>query len=374
MKINLILITLLVIILLNSCNSDEEAGPSTPVKFDLADAKAILFRSPYSEKGTSSNGRTASSGSSNLFKIDSEGKVSSIIDSVDIELARTFSEGLYVETTGGRKFYVKLDNTFVEIKENVGNLVGANDNGDLVFSDVSILRSTSITVEKLQTSLDYPLVQFISGNLAVIRDENIYQIYDTVTKLRYNIGGCNGPGMVSIDNNKALIKDCQNKILIDMSTGERFDADISSWNGESLRLKDGVIVLSQSLTQEGNYSDFAMGHINSVGKLTLLSNKIFKPGDSCASCGQPNTTLFGGDNFLVVKELDQISIFDRSNNEITTILNGLNVIKLSFNNDIIYYLAEDNLGNSIIGIYDIITEENTLVENEISFDDIATFE
>ena len=168
---------LLIVTFFVSCDS-EDAEPDTPlnpdtpvnINFDLSDAQAIVF-----QEAGAANGRTATSESTNLFKVDSDGNVSSVIDSIEVTLARTFSQGLYVEISDGqtsniRRFYVLLDNSYEEIEDEIGGeYKGENENGDLIFSDVSILRANSLAVEKLQTTLDFPTVQSISGNLAIIR-------------------------------------------------------------------------------------------------------------------------------------------------------------------------------------------------------------
>ena len=376
---------LMIVTFFVSCDS-EDAEPDTPlnpdtpvnINFDLSDAQAIVF-----QEAGAANGRTATSESTNLFKVDSDGNVSSVIDSIEVTLARTFSQGLYVEISDGqtlniRRFYVLLDNSYEEIEDEIGGKYkGENENGDLIFSDVSILRANSLAVEKLQTTLDFPTVQSISGNLAIIRDNAIFQIFNTVTNIRYNVNGCNGPRIEAFNgSSKAIINDCSDEILIDMNDGSRTEVgNLRSWNNESLRVSDGIVVLSQGISVGSDLNDFGLGHIDQNGNFTILTDNVFQPGASvCSNCGDPNSVLFGTDQYLIVRELNKISVVDRSNdNAINSILNGFNVTKMSLEGNLIYYLAEDNMGNPITGIYNITNEENQILDNQTMYDDIQTF-
>ena len=365
------------ILTLISCESPEsEPEKETNIKFDLSNAKAILI-----QDNSSSNGRTINNNDGNLFKIDDQGNISSVIDSVKVTFVRAFSQGLYVELVDEResiirKFYVELDNSFTEIQDEIGLYKGENENGDLIFSDVSILRANSITVEKLQTTLDFPTVQSVSGNLAIITDNSIFQIFNTVTNARYNVNGCNGPRIQSFEGgSKAIIDDCSSQILIDMSNGERTESELDGWNHESLKVNDGVVVLSQGISDIGDFSNYALGYLDQEAKLTVLTDNVFQPGSSfCMNCGEPNTVLFGTAQFLVVRELNKISVVDRNNNNSKkSILDGLNVTKMSLQNDLIYYLAEDNFGASITGIYDLINDNNQVLDNQTQYEDVQTF-
>lgn len=365
-------------ILIQGCKSnDNEPSPAPPftLDFNLSGAQAVVFQKPKI------NGRTTDTEDANLFKVDKDGNITPIIDSATVVFAKAFSQGVYIEIDDEReqrrrRFHVLLNNSFKEITEELGTYKGENENGDLIFSDVSILRASTVTVDKLQTTLTSPTIQSISGNLAIITDNSIYQIFNTASNVRYNINGCNGPRMEAfVGSTKALVDDCSGNILIDLSNGNRSKADINGWNHESLRVSDGIIVLGQSISQVGNFSNSALGHVDPTGKLTVLTDNIFQPGTSfCMNCGDPNAVLFGGDKYLVVRELNKISVVDRANNNtVTSILDGFNVTKLSLNGDVIYYLAEDNLGKPIVGKYSISTAKNQVLDNQTLYEDIQTF-
>ncbi len=360
-----------------SCDSeDNKLTNQVNINFDLSDAQAVLLQEAASPKR-----RTANNENTNLFKIDSDGNISPLIDNVTVTFVRTFSQGLYVEisdeqTFNLRRFYVRLDNSHFEIEEEIGIYKGENEDGDLIFSDLSILRANTVTVDKLQTTLDAPTVQSISGNLAVITGNSVFQVFNTVTNLRYNVQGCNGPRMEAFSGSlKAIIDDCSNQILLDMSNGNRTETGISGWNHESLRVSDGIIILSQGIANEGNLNNYALGHINQDGNFTVLTGNIFQPGSSsCINCGAPNTVLYGVGQLLIIKGLNKISVVDRSNgNSVRSILDGFNVTKISTTDNTIYFLAEDNLGNPITGTYSLLNNENQVIDNQTMFNDIQTF-
>ncbi|WP_436517401.1 hypothetical protein [Ekhidna sp. To15] len=369
---NLTFIHLLIATVLIGCSS-EDPLPETPINFDLFDARAIVFKQASSDD-SNING--------NLFKVDNSGKISAVIDSATVTFARTFSKGLYVEIREDgapdvRRFYVYHNSSYLEIEDEInGEYKGENENGDLIFSDVSILRASSLEIDKLETTLDFPTVQSLSGNLAIITDNSVFQIFNTVSNVRYNVNGCNGPRMEAFpESTMAILDDCSNQILIDISNGNRTVADISSWNHESLRVSDGIIVLNQAMSEVGDFTNYALGHFDTNGNLSVLTENIFQPGSSsCMNCGLPNEVLFGNDEYLVVRELNKISLVNRNeNNSISTILDGYNVSKVSLGDHLIYYLAEDNLGNPLIGVYDILNKTNQVLDSETSFDEIQTF-
>src|SRR5687767_4183387 len=210
-----------------SCN-DEGGNHISPANldFNLSGARAIL----YSEEGVSSGRSTA--GETHLFKIDDSGNITPVLEGIQVLSAHAISWGIIVtildeaQSDGYRTFYVKADNTFGEIQGTIGKLIGENDNGDVVFSNCAILRKATLRLEDILTTLNAPTVQAMSGNFAIVTDNSVFQILNTVTGMRYNVGGCNGPRIVAMDATHSLLDDCQNAIVIDMTTGQRIEGDI----------------------------------------------------------------------------------------------------------------------------------------------------
>ncbi|PWJ41099.1 hypothetical protein [Sediminitomix flava] len=371
---NLALISfLLLTAFFTSCDllESSEDDVQLDLEFDLSGAQAIMLQN------SSSNGRVSGT-TTNLFKVDTEGNVSPVVDDVSVYLVRTLPKGLYIEIYVGsnrKRFYALFDNSFTEIKEKVGNyFLGANENGDLVFSDFSIFRFDSKTIEKPQTTLSDPSVQSLSRNLAVITDYSIFQVFNTVSNVRYNIQGCNGPQVEAfMGNEKALVNDCTNEAIMDMTDGSRTGIEeFSQWNHETLPLEEGIIVLTQG---RGGSNFYGLSLVTAEGNRTFLTDDIFQPGSTtCSNCGDPNTVLYGAEQFLVIRELNKVSVVDRNNNNIvTSILDGLNVTNISLEGTLVYYLAEDNMGTPITGVYDLSNGENTVLDNQTQYDDIQTF-
>ena len=353
-----------------SCSKDDDPKVIN-VEFDLTGAQAILL----SEEGTTVDGGTSAT-ESYLFKIASDGSIAPVVEGAKVVFARTISSGVFltIDDPGSenlRNFYVNMDNTYTEIDENIGTFMGENENGDLIFQDVSVFRKSTLKIEKIQTTLSDPRVQSLSGNLAVIHDNSIYQIYNTVTNVRYNIAGCNGPRMISFSgSDMALVDDCSNKILINMSTGERSEANITSWNHEAIRAGDKIAVLSGGLIGEPGYR---IGLVDETGGVDVISGYEFEPGSgSCMNCGYPNSVLFYSAGHFVVRELTKVTAIKNGESTALPILTGYNVTSISMDGNLVYYLAEDNTGTPLTGVYDLVNQTNETLLNQ-KFDAVQTF-
>jgi hypothetical protein len=346
---------------------DDNPADLEPV-FNLSGAKAIL----HSETGISS-GRSKA-GETYLFKIDDNGAITPIVEGIEVVSVDAVSWGIIVtinDTATFRTFYVKTDNTSGELEGTLGDFIGENQNGDVVFSNARILRKSDLTLEEIQTTLASPRVQAMSGNFAVLTDDSIYQIFDTVSGIRYNVMGCNGPLIVAMDDTRCLVDDCQGKIIIDLTAGERTEGDIQQWNHEGLTTESGAVVLSQALG--ANSTLYYLGEIDFEGHLTLLNDYGFEPGSGhCMNCGGPNSVLFKTGNYFIVRELTKVTVVERGMSDPVFILSDYNVTSISVSGNLVYYLAEDNLGNPITGVYDLETGENDVLSSTQPFTDIQT--
>ena len=361
MKNSLTIILGVLVIL--SC--DDNSDTTKKIEFNVLGAKAIL----YSEDGDP-NGRVSSS-STYIFKIDEQGNLTSIADDIVIIYVKTFSEGLFVVTSDERKFYVRLDNSYEEITSNVGNYKGENLEGDLIFDNATILRKSTLQVETINSTLTNPRIQSVSGNFAVLTDNSIFQILNTVTGVRYNIAGCNGPRVIAINTTTALINDCDSKVIMNMANGIRTAGQIISWNHEGLTTADGVVILSQSLNGVAAYR---LGLVDNLGALSVLSDYEFSPGsESCMNCGTPNEVLYNTGDYFIIRELSKVTVIVKGNPTPKFILTGYNVTSISVDNNLVYYLAEDNLGTPIVGIYNLTTDSNEILEESKQFESIQTF-
>lgn len=107
------------------------------------------------------------------------------------------------------------------------------------------------------------------------------------------------------------------------------------------------------------------------GNVTKISDHQFTLGmRTCYSCGDENRILFRSGNYFVIKEISQISVLEEESDEKFLILSDLNVIEISVNSDIIYYLAEDVFGNPVIGTWNLTTGSGGLISSEEEFDEV----
>ncbi|MBT1705765.1 hypothetical protein [Chryseosolibacter indicus] len=372
-----LMLTVVLLLIVVSCSSDGDDGPKksgngiTDFGLDISDARAILYR----KEDTPIGGR-ARAAEPSLFKITSDGTVEPTAEGVKVFSVTALSSGLYLEILSGgstRSFHIRLDNSYTEIDRSAGMLVGENEYGDLVFQNVSIFRLATGILEKLQTTLNNPRVQSLSGNLAIIQDGSIYQILNTHSNVRYNVAGCNGPAMVAFKgSNKAIIDDCSLKVLIDMTDGSRSEAEIFGWNHEALSVGSKIGILSQGLNLEGGYR---IGLIDDTGKVDVVSQYAFTPGSgSCMNCGYPNTVLFYAADYFIVRELDKVTIVKNGGDGTAEqILTNYNVTSVSVKDHLLYYLAETNKGSAVTGVYNLLEKTNKVILDGKSFDQVLTF-
>jgi hypothetical protein len=355
---------------------DEKNKGNVEFKVRFSDPKAILLKKNNENRSAKSDS-LRSSGIENettLFQITENGDVLPVIEGVVVTNVKSFSYGAYVEIGYEEKYIIYLDNTYIKLPNDYSlNFVGENEEGDLIFSDVSMIKKGSTELKKMQTALSSPRIQSMSGNFAVIDGSGIFQIYNTAGGERYNIQGCNGPRIVALNKERALINDCQEDALIDMNTGIRSNVHniyVSMWNGEHIYLKNGAIIMSQGLTEYG----YGIGIVDINGNLEVVCNDGFNPGFSaCMNCGNGNSVLFVSNNHYIVRELTQISVVKKGESTKKSILIGYNVISISVAGDKVFFIAEDNFGNKKTGFYSLTTEETILIITQEEFDEIFAF-
>ncbi len=314
--------------------------------------------------------------STELMKVDSAGQVSSASTAAAMESVFAVKAGVLVQLVGGRTYLAKMDGSQIEIPVSA-RFVGENDGGDLVFENASVYRVSTGAVETIQTVLLGVRVASLSGNFAVLQAtqgvSSAYQIYDTVSTKRYNIQGCNGPGIVALSSTKAYVEDCTTTPIIDMDNGARSaltGVTVFSINGEGLPAVDGAYAVSQTCpgTQEGAYFVCKVSPGGAVSP--VLSTTGVQPSGGCLHCG-PHESLFGSDNYLVVRELSQVSKIELGTDAKSAVLAGYNVAKVAVANGRVYYLAEDNLGNPVAGIYDLATSTDMRIEGAVKFEELV---
>ncbi|RAU83047.1 hypothetical protein [Pontibacter arcticus] len=375
MNKNLLLLLCCVQFLLIACEKEDAASK---MKIKFSDPQAIIYKEAGANS-TASNSTTTNASqaddASKLFQIDKQGNVTAVIEGVDVSLVYPFSDGLIIYLSSGEIYSVYLDNSYLQLPSNVGDFSGENDNGDLFFSNGYFLRKSSHAIEKVQTTLTMPYIQYVTGNFAILSGDNITQAFNTVSNERFNIGNCSSQ-LVALSRERALVKGCEGTSVMDMKTGSKSEADIFTMNGEAIYTGNGAIVLTPEAANMANIYDqgvYGLGFIDTNGKMVLLSNEGFKPGSmSCMNCGEPNTVLFASGNYYIVRELDKVSVVRKGDISKKVILTGYNVTSVSINNNKVYFIAEDKYGVRIAGVYNLLDNSTQMLETQEEFDRVFT--
>lgn len=306
---------------------------------------------------------------SNLFALTAGGALEPAAENVTVRSMVTVRQGAYLELTDGARLFVETATDQEHPIAGTGTLIGQNRSDDLIFSDASIFRMANKTLEPLDTTLDGPELSCLSGNFAVLRDSQTVQIFDTLTTKRYNLMGCNGPGVAALAEDTALIDDCQGDQLMSLDSGARTDAiTFFSLNHEFAEVDDGAVFISQSCP--ATQGDFGLCHIDPSGAMTTLLSAALSPGNASFCGAGPNQALFVAGDTIVIKELNKITYVERGIDEANTILSGLEITRIDVQGGRVFYQAEDNLGNPRVGIYDLETDTDSPIATPDSFADL----
>lgn len=358
-KFKLFALSFLVLLFAISCESDKSADDNSEElienSLNFSNPKAILLKN-------TSTSKESVKGEEKLFKlfqVDENGNITTLLEGITVKNVTCFSKGLLIQLSNDNFYCLYVDNTYFKLPDDFdARFKGENENGDLIFSDLSVIRNSSLTVQKIQSSLNNPYVQSISGNFAIVGSQTTFQILNTVSGERFNVNNCNGPRMVALNKTKALIDDCQGSALFDMASGQRTEAGLRMWNNEHLYLpkKQAAVILNQGAGIQ-DQTKYGLMFVFSTGISTSICNEGFNPGgSSCMNCGDENSVLFHSDGYFVIKELDKISVVKLGDNSKKVILSGYNVISISVKNSKVYFIAEDTLGAKVAGIYKLLDD------------------
>lgn len=374
-KFKFFVLSIFVLFFALSCENDKDQNQDDSQEaeqienaLNFSNPKAILLKSTSS----TSKGETELF---KLFQIDENGNIRTFLEDFTVKSVTCFSKGLLIQLSNNNVYCLYVDNTYFKLPDDFdARFKGENENGDLIFSDLSVIRNNGLNVQKIQSSLNNPYIQSISGNFAIVGSSNVFQILNTVTGERYNVNNCNGPRMVALNKTKALIDDCQGSALIDMTSGSRTEAGLRMWNQEHLYLpkKQAAVILNQGSGIE-DQSKYGLMFVFSNGISTSICNEGFNPGgSSCMNCGDENSVLFHSDEYFVIKELDKISIVKLGNNSKKVILTGYNVISISVKNSKVYFIAENTFGSKVTGVYNLLDDEIALLNTSDSYSKVFT--
>ena len=144
----------------------ENAAKQISEKFVLSGAKAILLKPVDTDPKTHLT---------TLFYANAKGGISPIIENFEVKQVEVTNSGIYVLTNYSNiAFFVKYDNSWTQL-EGVGDFVGLM-NGDVLFSDGSVLRTPSLKVEKTDMS-----VKSTSENLILVKSGDKYSVFNIET-------------------------------------------------------------------------------------------------------------------------------------------------------------------------------------------------
>ena len=412
MKKSLSLI-LLSFVLLQSCSPDETElsipKPITKADIDIQnvvdkmqygeafDIKALLLKPGDDDPNTNLT---------TLFYANSKGNIQPIIENFEVKDVRVTTNGIFVLTNyGSTPFFVKYDHSWVELIDiGVGThdinadgaiknvFVGEDDNENIVFRNGTVLNTQTLQLNRSRSS-SIGTIESISGNLwfrieyyrsGGIIDLDVFNYYSPNAGYTTNFWGDQGNrfnGRFNIASfkgtNFALIPNWDNlgsnkTMLIDMETGNKTYSDSTvSYRNDMLRLDDGSVVglhNTDSLSTSFKLIKLSAKK-NNQGKLmpdrVLRSSTEVTP--SLNGYTNKNTYLFGSDKYYIVKEADQVQVFDTSLMHKGDVLKGLSDMTLSLVDNLVYYSGIGLDNKPVSGVYNLDTNQNTVLDTNNNF-------
>jgi hypothetical protein len=365
MKIKTFFLPVLLLSILACCSEDDKKQELT---VDISGAEAFAFF----DANKSAGGRIKQTPQENeiLFKIDADGNITPASEGVAIGWVRTIRDGvlLYAIVENGVApvwYVVNRNNEMYKFDRNMGEYVGENDEGDLIFADGTIFRRSTQTLDKIQSSFDYFTVQAVSGNFAIIisfRPTITRQVVHTVSGVRRNLCDVSYQ-IIAIDNDKVFVGDCNRSgsSYMNITDGTFTETGIYVLNTGTIRTPTGFATVGEDQT----LMKTMLREYNTA--LTTTFETEYTP----ESVVKDMSTT--GDYFII-KELNRITAVKRGESAATVILSEVNVLSYSVGNGRVYYLAEDLFGNPVTGYYELTSGENVVLSDDMEFNTILTQE
>jgi len=377
-------------VLFQSCTK-EELTPQQPIatapvnianvvaamkeNFILSGAKAILTTPADNDPSTNLT---------TLYMADAQGQIAPIIENFEVKDVRVTTNGIYVLTNyGTTAFFVKFDNSWLELKE-VDEFKGEDDNGNLVFSTGAILNTQTLQLDRSQQLAQYDFVGSNSGNLDFIGEVNGRGIFtgarirNHVTHVEHIVYG--GPSINPYSSiaffkgtDFALIPwviGCQ---LIDLKTGKRTTQPLTRYftlKFDVLRLDDGSIIEIEQASETDRNLKLAQLYVKQNNDGEVIPDRIIYssvPVDPVSKFGK---VLFGSDKYYMCREADKVKVFDKALVHKGDILNGLSDLSLSLVHSLVYYSGVDMNNKPVSGVYDLDTNQNTVLDTENLYSNI----
>lgn len=322
---------------------------SSAISFDLKNAVAI---GKLSNASGDRSTRAATTG--NLVAIAEDGTVTTAIENGTVsEISPLSGSSALVKLSDGSFYYVSTEGTQEKL-DTIAAYKGQNSTGMLIFNDLKMYTPSTNVLSEFTSTLTSPEVSEISGNFVLLYDSatEVFQIADTNTSLRYNTVGSN---ITALSSTKALIN---TKGIIDMTNGNISTVnDMNTFNVNSGKflVDDGALFISASCP--GNDSTkYHVCHVSPEGVITSLITEDIESSSS---------SIVGSGDYFVVKESTQVWWGKRGVDQKNIILSGYNVTSVKMKGTVVYYVAEDNSGNPVTGMYDLDTSADVPVASDL---------
>jgi hypothetical protein len=360
MRLYYILLILFTSILVGCNSGGSDGNTNSSLSFNVSNAESLTL-------GDKDQTRSLNSSAFSINYDDQMEGMSSakILDlkifgnEVFVNVSSTNEDGTSNDISG--IYVVQRDNSYLKLP--VDSMpINQTESGMILFPDGHIYNPQTQITEKIDTGLSNYYISSASGNFALtsgyIGENPTTQLLDTDSGLRYNVANCNGPDFVALSLTKAIVDDCNSNQLIDMTTGERSQLSQNApMNGEQKYLgsNNGAYLLGQIGTDHG--FEWGVTYSDSNGLMTrVTTGDLGFP----ASCNNNNCALFSNNDWIVVRSVYAITVYNLNTSEQKTILNNLNVLYIDLHGDDVTYVAETTSGQSVYGKYNVLTDTDNV--------------
>jgi len=326
----------------------ESAAKAISENISLSGAKAFLLKPVDNDPNTNLT---------TLFYADEKGIIRPIVENFEVKQIEITNNGIYVLTNySGIAFFVKYDLSWVEIKD-VGDYAGVME-GNIVFTDGSVLNTVSLKVDKKAISLIS-----ISDGIMLVKSKDKYKVVNTSTGVGHEVNYNSDlvkKDLISINDNKnAFLITSEIGLLIDMKTGILTQLAYEDLYKPQAVVRNaagnGIIAIS-SLYQsnpdkpqeDGLYLSYLTFDYNSGFLKLIASHEKFQGGSLEVPTPLPN----------------------QYEEALMTFLKSINTYTVA--GSLVYYSGTAYDGLPLSGVYHMSTQENTVVNRE-SYSSISPF-
>lgn len=275
-----------------------------------------------------------------------------------------------IEVDRFQRYFVEHSGEYHMINDinEYASYVGESASGRLIFSyqakgeGIKFYDLHAKVTERVRTSIDPQdlMLEKLTGDFLLLHNwgNGTKQIMHIENGLRTNTTAY--PNLASIDDEVVLF--ANSRTGYDFSNGaiSEFEAPFSfhpNITEKLAALEGNTIVLATGVPDCGvnpaMLSEHCLYSVSTAGDFTRLSESTFSVAYTHGNHESQNTVLFGDDNYLVVKGINDLQVYDRQSSTTDIILDDLNMIDVTFARGVVYFKAEDDFGNPINGRYSI---------------------